>query len=407
MKFVFTEQPPKTYVLVCSHLCLLAILVTLFLCFLSPNATVSLKQFDANHYFEISSIGYNNVNAAFFPLFPFVITLLKNNTVLVSVFNSLVFLFSAAYLFKKEKFSSKAILLSLGLPSVFFLYVPYSESLFFLGSVLMITHLEQHRKGGLFYLGFFISCLSRPAFTVLIPAIFLLEFNSLKDIQLTAKEVIYPVLVAILGVAVVSFIQFDATKSIFGFFEAQKHWDNKLRIPTLPFTTWGGNFIQKTDSSALFIGTISAVLVVLKLFKNKINLSRATYFSLLYLSGITATVVAFRGGYLFSLNRFVFPTAFCFVAINYVVQKMNLKITNKMLVYGFLCSVLFFLACGNYVHLVVFLKYLLVAFLFALALALNHESLKIRNIAFVTLYFSTLIIQAYLFHVYLTGGWVA
>ena len=122
----------------------------------------------------------------------------------------------------------------------------------------------------------------------------------------------------------VSFIQFLDTGEWFKFFEAQKHWGNFLQIPRFPLTSWAGGFIVRLDGFAFLIGIILGgfllgLIFKLKQFRNTIIPSEVI-FSLAYLGGITLIVLLFRGGSLFSLNRFIFATPFIIVAFNFWIK---------------------------------------------------------------------------------------
>jgi hypothetical protein len=90
----------------------------------------------------------------------------------------------------------------------------------------------------------------------------------------------------------------------------------------------------------------------------------------------------FRGGSMFSLNRFVFAVPFIIVAIDYYL-KSAFTIGTKKLLLSLLFVVLFFLMFGSYVHLQNFLKFLFLAVI--LPLALKHESKPVSVMALLLL----------------------
>ncbi len=92
----------------------------------------------------------------------------------------------------------------------------------------------------------------------------------------------------------------------------------------------------------------------------------------------------FRGGSMFSLNRFVFAVPFIIVAIDYFL-KSAFTIDTKKLLLSLLLVVLFFLMFGSYVHLQNFLKFLFLACYLTLPLALKHETKPFSVVALLLL----------------------
>ena len=123
---------------------------------------------------------------------------------------------------------------------------------------------------------------------------------------------------ALLGTLLVGLIQYaDHTGRWFEFFGVQKLWGNFLQFPQLPLRFWGGEMIGRLDGTALLFG-LSAGLVLLRhllpgKYAPQTQLPKEVVLSLAYLGGISLTVLLFRGGSLFSLNRFVFAVPFIIV----------------------------------------------------------------------------------------------
>jgi hypothetical protein len=111
----------------------------------------------------------------------------------------------------------------------------------------------------------------------------------------------------------------------------------------------------------------------------------------------------FRGGSMFSLNRFVFAVPFIIVAIDYYL-KSAFTIGTKKLLLSLLLVVLFFLMFGSYVHLQNFLKFLFLAVI--LPLALKHESKPVSVMALLLLIGLNVFFQLFFYIRFLTGGWI-
>ncbi len=364
---------------------------------------------DAEHYEFIKQNGFESYRVAFFPLFPLIWKFLALGTYGAVLLNSIVFLMSFYLIVRKLKIkNSLEIVLYLTIPSFIFFYLPYSESIFFLCSTAILFGIKD-KKYYLIYIGLFFAILARPAFTVFIPALIITEFFSEFRTKTWLRISIY-IGISLVGVLLVSFIQFLDTGEWFKFFEAQKHWGNFLQIPRLPLTSWAGGFIVRLDGFAFLIGIISGgfllgLIFKLKQFRNSVIPSEVI-FSLAYLGGITLIVLLFRGGSLFSLNRFIFATPFIIVAFNFWL-KSDFCITKKQLFSIFGLIFVFWLLFGSYVHIQLMLKYLLVTFYAILIFAMKSEIQFIRKWSLIALIFLGFTFQVVLFIRFLNGNWVA
>ena len=364
---------------------------------------------DAEHYEFIKQNGFESYRVAFFPLFPLIWKFLALGTYGAVLLNSIVFLMSFYLIVRKLKIkNSLEIVLYLTIPSFIFFYLPYSESIFFLCSTAILFGIKD-KKYYLIYIGLFFAILARPAFTIFIPALIITEFFSEFRTKTWLRISIY-IGISLVGVLLVTFIQFLDTGEWFKFFEAQKHWGNFLQIPSLPLTSWAGGFIVRLDGFAFLIGIISGgfllgLIFKLKQFRNSVIPSEVI-FSLAYLGGITLIVLLFRGGSLFSLNRFIFATPFIIVAFNFWL-KSDFCITKKQLFSIFGLIFVFWLLFGSYVHIQLMLKYLLVTFYAILIFAMKSEIQFIRKWSLIALIFLGFTFQIMLFVRFLNGNWVA
>ncbi|HCR71714.1 MAG TPA: hypothetical protein DIW23_09735 [Anaerolineae bacterium] len=119
------------------------------------------QRWDVLHYQAIAERGYLAFDTALFtpPLYPFLMKIFgvffDNNTLLSGLFISgLCFIASvisieklAQYEFGDEAFSQRTMIYLLLFPTSFFLFAPYTESLFLLGSILCLLALRKKNWG--------------------------------------------------------------------------------------------------------------------------------------------------------------------------------------------------------------------------------------------------------------------
>lgn len=369
---------------------------------------INFLNWDANHYNFIKEKGYQDFRLAFFPLFPIMWRFLDVGVYAIILINSLIF-FTSFYILTKhlEIKGVKEILMYLSIPSFIFFYLPYSESIFFLSSIIIILGLKKN-KNYLVYIGLFLSILSRPAFTVFIPALIITQLLN-KNKEKISLSIGFYLLVSILGIISVGIIQFYYSGEWFKFFSEQKNWGNHLQIPKLPLTSWAGGFIVRTDGFAFLIGILSgsflsALILKLKWVKDVV-LPKEVIFSLAYLGGITIAVLLFRGGSLFSLNRFVFATPFIIVVLNYWIrQQYNLKIKKLLLIFGLIF--IFWFLFGSYVHIQQILKFGLLSLYATLIFALKSDKETIRKHSLILLIIINFSFQMIFYIRFLNGNWV-
>jgi hypothetical protein len=370
--------------------------------------STNFLNWDAEHYSYISKNGYAGFRIAFFPLFPLIWKFLSVGVFGIILINSVLFLSSFYILIKILKITSATeILLYLSIPSFIFFYLPYTESLFFLCSVLIIIGLKNNRAN-LIYIGLFFAVLSRPAFTIFIPALIITElFN--KNPEKKYFRINMCILITLLGLILVGIIQYIDTGEWFQLFSIQKEWGNRLQIPQLPLTSWAGGFIVRTDGFAFLIGVLAggyltAFIFNFKKLKKKI-ISKEVVFSLAYLAGITLSVLLFRGGSLFSLNRFVFATPFIIVALNYwIKQALNFNLKQLLLIFGLLF--LFCMLFGSYVHILAILKFTLWSLYVILLFTLKSNKPFIQKASFILLISLNFTFQIIFYLRFLSGEWV-
>lgn len=117
------------------------------------------QRWDAPHYQAIAERGYRAFSTALFtpPLFPFLMRLtaplFNMNTLAAGLFlaalaslGCLIALYrTTLFEFGEEKIAFQSLLFLLSFPTAFFLFAPYSESLFLLGAILAIYYARRER----------------------------------------------------------------------------------------------------------------------------------------------------------------------------------------------------------------------------------------------------------------------
>jgi len=252
-----------------------------------------LDFWDGGYYQKIAFEKYADEKVAFFPMFPKLWGLLNLSVVQITVFNALLYLGSFWALYRYLDLE-KEIVCFIIIPSAIFYFLTYSEAVFFFSATIMLIglwrKLEYLVLGGLFLI-----ILSRPAFTILVPALLIMHF--------IYKERLFVLFVrlsvVLIGVFTVALIQYQDTGEWFEFFSAQSQWDNEIRIPKFPLLTWGGDYTLKIDGTALLMGALSGFYFLIVLLKKRAKqINQTAMISLLYLSGISLLVLMFRGGQL-------------------------------------------------------------------------------------------------------------
>ena len=372
---------------------------------IDPFQESMLFYFDAENYFKIAQSGYfDSWLTAYFPLFPSLWSVISG-AAKISVINGLLYILAVSLLSWKFNVSRYTHLVYLSLPSVLFFFLPYSEALFFVSSVILLFGLRE-RVYWLVILGSFLAATCRPTIAVFIPAFWLvsvLELLTTKN-KFDWKTPSFGTLSSLLGLAVVFFIQWLYTGEFFTFLEAQKLWGNELGLPSFPFSSWGGNNIVRLDAIAFWAGVSSGIAFLLATFKRKMKLPREASFSLLYLGGTTLLILIYRGGDFFSLNRFIFATPFFLVVLDWLARYKKVSKWWLLPVSLLICSLLF----GAYVHIQALLKWLLlVVFISFLVLSIPLEQLKPKLLFRPLVLLLMIALQVYFLWRFFEGLWIA
>jgi hypothetical protein len=277
---------------------------------------------------------------------------------------------------------------------------------FFAGSVLLLTGYKKADYRFVF-VGLLVASFARPAASVFLPAIILLEILTRTSTTDAAKKISLSTAALVLGMVAAFAVHRYFTGNWLGFFEVQQNvWENRLQIPSLPLRSWAGIKIVILDGTALFVCLLSAWQLLKWFIPNlksfKINQEKGLVFSLFYLTGIGLLVLLYRDGSLFSLNRFSFATAFFVVVAGHFGHQ---KFENRTLfwVTGMLVWWLLF---NSYVHIATFSKHLLITAFLSLTVLAFQRSQRISAVAMPLLFIGFSLLQLYLLYRHLSNLWV-
>jgi hypothetical protein len=392
----------------------IAIISLVYLTLIILNKTSLLHQFnglyfDSYHYQSIAESGYNGFLVAFFPFFPIVWKVLSLTPLTACLFNLVTYSAGYALLGHHLQTTRKQQLLYQFLPSFAFFFLPYSESLFFLFSTIVIIGVIKNDNR--YLLGGLLLCtLTRPIAFVFLPALILFYWfrrGSMKDRILNIIKAFCPILI---GLFIVFLIQRIQTGEWFSFFKVQEEgWGNKLSIPNFPLMSWGGDFMSLYDGITLWtcmlFGCISLKNMLAREVPNSVNstpIMDAAQLSMLILAGTGLMILVTRGGMLFSLNRFVVASPFFIIALH---TYFNDSISRKQAMYISLSLLIFSLFLGSYNHIRHISLYIAIATLvFALLFTLKSKELVSKAIRILSV-FLLIGIQVYFFYRILTEQW--
>lgn len=289
---------------------------------------INFLQYDVGWYESIKDKGYEydankQSNVGFFPLFPYLWKLTNLSYAGIALFNALIFGISFYFLTKELKIRTSIQWVFLSLPSIFFFYIPYTESLFFASCSILVVGLNR-QSSALIFIGSFLASMVRPTFIFLIPAFiatYLLQNKKGKPELYRMLSGVFGCFVGLWGVMI---IQYISTGEWGVYFYAQTtFWSHKFGIPFPWFSTWGAERLLWLDGAAFFFAFL-CFFKIIKFFIDKIknktpNANFSSEYSL-YIFAITYLAMLFpyylffnhiaNGITLMSINRYFFCNVF-------------------------------------------------------------------------------------------------
>jgi hypothetical protein len=330
----------------------------------TPNSQ-TLLALDAGFYESIAREGYktDSNSSGFFILFPFIWRLLQQNLFAIILSNILFYSvgFSLITNLQDEKDETNW-LLWLSLPSLFFVFVPYSDALFFMLSAIVL-YTSKHKHYKTMFVSLILLSMTRATCILLIPAFFIMELmgdtNSMW-LKSTRRFLTHYALPQLIGLFIFIFWQYKETGIWFIYFIKQSTvWDHHFSWTAIPLVNFEDSQAKHVwlNALAMFID-LFAISTLVKygiqwLKKNK-TFDKTLLVSLTYLSMVLLCILFMNPRYgrnvtiIVGLHRYTFVTPFVLIVLHHLTQ---LKITLKHIGYTFLITNLLFILFHAYLSL--------------------------------------------------------
>lgn len=367
----------------------------------------AFSNWDAEHYLYIRMHGYDEMRTAFFPLFPLLWRWLNVSPIVAGLLNLALFAVSFATLAWQFQWPWRIQALLLTVPSLMFMALPYTEAVFFASGTMLLLGL--HRQNAWLYcVGLILSCTSRAAAFVLLPAVFatfwLVQSRWPRSIAAVAAAA------TIFGLAISMMVHRFYTGQWLAVFAAQRFWGNHLQWPTLPLRNWAGSFTTRFEGPPLLIGLGAAIGVGWLAWhhwrKPLPTAAQPTVFALAYLGGVTALTLATRGGLLVSLSRYLYATPYFLLVLARFMSRVRLSNRHLWVLFG-LMELVWLGLFGAYTHIRTVLGYSLVSGLVLLWLLNAHQHPQVRRLALLPTLVVSTGLMLYLLMRFLSHEWVA
>ena len=369
----------------------------------------AFSNWDAEHYLYIRLHGYDEMRAAFFPLFPFLWRLLNVSPIAIGLLNLALFAVSFAALAWAFRWAWRVQLLLLSVPSLMFMALPFSEAVFFASGTLLLLG-QRRQLPWLYCLGLLLSCTSRAAAFVLLPAVaatFLLTHQPRWrqwGVALAAAGA------TLLGLVISMLVHRAYTGQLLAVFAAQRFWDNHLQWPKLPLQNWGGMFSTRFEAPPFLIGMACVAglgVLVWRRWRQPLPVAtQPVIFAMAYLGGVTLIALATRGGILVSLSRYVYATPYFLLLLADFIGRVRLSNRQLLALFG-LMQLTWLALFGTYTHIRSVLWYTLVSGLVVLWLLNAHQHRLVRRWALLPSVLVGVGLMLYLLMRFLAHEWVA
>lgn len=369
----------------------------------------ALLNWDAAHYYDLMQKGYHDSNVAFFPLFPFVWKATHLSVSGMAILNGIIYCLSLAWLATEFNFQIRNLFIIASVPSLIFMFLPFSEASFYFAATTVLIGLK---KANSFYTnsGLLLSGFARPVATIFMPAIFLTGIIADGKKKLKDRISYDQLIICLFSIFLVIFLQFAETGKWFTFFEYQKNWNNYLRMPGFPLSSWAGGYVVRLDAIAFFCGIFAFVwfikIVAMQMKNNVPFNNKPLVFSLAYLSLLSLVILFTKGGVFNSFNRYLFASPFFAIALNSFLEQSSFRI--KYLLLLILFSTLFWFLFASYVHIQTVLKFELLTLYLCLTYLTTY---KLNKSSILATFLGITVLNVFFFIAFmlrfLSGGWVA
>jgi len=335
----------------------------------TPNR-YNLLYWDSGWYQSVVVNGYQYSsapsNSGFYILLPWIWGILHLNTWGVCILNTVLFAIGFTILSSLIRPSIIDKIIWLSVPTVYFAFVPYTESLFFLLSSACLYGIIKEKKL-VIWVSLFLLSLTRATVIFLLPALLIMELitNDRKHLLKSIYSyIVYYFLPLVIGTAVFIWYQYWKTGVWFAYFKQQSiYWERKFNIPTLPFHSMEGDRTIWLSALAMFVCFIAIIMLfrIAKnwLLKNKIYTDKLLVLSLAYLMMTLLVVICFNpiwGTYttnVMGMFRYSLMTPFFFVFLHYITNDIQYKVRDYMVVA--VVANIIWLTFGSYWHIKYFI----------------------------------------------------
>ena len=341
----------------------------------------AFSNWDAEHYLFIRQHGYDEMRAAFFPLFPFLWRLLNVSPMAMGLVNLALFAVSFAALAWQFQWPWRTQLVLLSVPSLLFMALPFSEAVFFASGTALLLGLRRQLPW-LYCLGLLLSCTCRAAAFVILPAVAATSLFTQSSSRRQVGTAVAAVAATLLGLGISMAIHHAYTGNWFAVFAAQRFWDSHLQWPTLPLRSWGGIFSTRYESPSLLIGLGCGVGLGWVAWHHWRQLlpaaAQPAIFALAYLGGVTFITLATRGGVLASLSRYIYATPYFLLLLADFMGRVRLS-NRQLVTLFFLMEVAWLVLFASYTHIRSVLGYTAVTAIVLLWLLNAHQHPQVRR----------------------------
>lgn len=392
------RQFARNLILTAGYAAVLALLIWL-VATLTGKPLLSEQAFlnwDTEHYNSIRANGYTFMTTAFFPLFPWLWRILGVSARGMAAVNLGGFIGVFSLLSTWFRWSWQELLLAVSVPMLCFMGLTYSEALFFLGGALVLRGWQKQQLVWL-GLGLLLCGLTRSTAFVLAPAVVCTAYLTRSSGRQFLTQAAVGIGASGAGLLLSVYAHFLDTGRWFAFFEAQRQiWNNRLRWPSLPLSSWGGDFSTRCEAVTLLFALAASIYLVRLVLKQTAKQPAEQWapvlFSLLYVAGVTVITVATKGGGLISLGRYVWATPFGLLPLVWLLRTLpaTTLVLAKIMGLAQLCWLLLF---ASYGHIHTLLMYGLTGAYVVLILANAHPHPTVRRVALL----ATLLINTGLF----------
>lgn len=330
----------------------------------SPTAE-NLMRFDALWYESIAERGYyyarggGQANAGFYPLLPWIWKLLHLGVWGRIVLN--IILLATGFAVFTAVFKTDLItkLIWLTVPSFFYIYIPYSEALFFFLCAILIWSIRYEKRYATWLVLLFLP-LARPVAVVIAPALLAVSLLS-NDNKHWYRSLLHYVVTylwpMLIGFTIFVIYQYMEVGVWFAYFKIQTAaWGHELKMPKLPFGSMFGYKSLWLNAISLFIGFLCLIALVIKglkwLLKNQKEGDKLLLLSMLYFTGVGLEIILFNPMWeigttnVYGLHRYALTSVFFLILLWKYIHTRTYKWKHAIML--LLASSVFWLLFASY-----------------------------------------------------------